>query len=246
MKINEIFKIRSYDPSDDLVLYHHKYKNLAADQWRKVPGDNPFFHSVQPEYRSSSLSLIAVKNSDEAPHYNKWEVPFQWKIVGALNAHKMDFDNYYQKSIYGVGAIGVNPEFRGQGMAQHLYDGFMLPNPSGLDGILMAGDSQSPGGRAMWANLKSRSDIEVTGWVKIRKNEGIISNLALNYSDNQMAKFFSKVGGTYLGETKHSWFFEFPVEKLPNKRELEIAVKGIGVKVYGGGSSTGLIARYVG
>jgi GNAT superfamily N-acetyltransferase len=242
MKINEIFKIRSYDPSDDLVLYHHKYKNLAADQWRKVPGDNPFFHSIQPLYRTSSLSLIAVKNSDEAPHYNQWEAPFQWKIVGALNAYNMGIDNYYQKVIYGVGAIGVNPEFRGQGIAQHLYDGFMLPNPSGLDGILMAGDSQSPGGRAMWANLKSRSDIEVTGWVKIRKNEGLV----LNYSDNQMAKFFSKVGGTYLGETEHSWFFEFPVEKLPNKRELEIAVKGSGVKVYGGGSSTGLIARYVG
>ena len=242
MKINEIEKIRSYNPSGDLVLYHHKYKNLDADQWRKVPGDNPFFHSIQRLGISMSLSLIAVKNSDETPRPNSREVPFQWKIVGTLDASKMVIDNYYQKSMYGVGAIGVDPEFRGQGIAQHLYDGFMLPNPRGLDGILMAGDSQSPGGRAMWVNLKSRSDIEVTGWVKIRKNNIFGSN----YSDNQMAKFFSKVGGTYLGETKHSWFFEFPVEKLPNKRELEIAIKGSGVKVYGGGSSTGLIARYVG
>ena len=231
MKITEIFKIRSYNPSGDLKNYQYKYGNLETG-WRKIPGDNPFYRARVIPY-SAPAFIIAVKTNAERP---------LWKIVGGLNVAEMRIDNYYKKNIYAVGAIGVDPKYRGQGVAQHLYDGYLLPRPEGLDGILMAGDSQSSAGRAMWANLKSRPDIEVTGWVKIAKGE----SFGFNYSDEQMINFFSKVGGAYLGHSHYSWYFEFPVEKLPNKRELEIAVKGSGVKVYGGKSSTGLIARYIG
>jgi len=232
MKINEIFKIRSYNPSGDLKDYQYKYGNLETG-WQKIPGDNPFYRARVIPYSSLPAFIIAVKTDAKRP---------LWKIVGGLNVAEMRIDNYYQKNMYGVGAIGVDPKYRGQGVAQHLYDGYLLPRPEGLDGILMAGDSQSSGGRAMWANLKSRPDIEVTGWVKIAKGE----SFGFNYSDEQMINFFSKVGGAYLGQTEYNWYFEFPVEKLPNKRELEIAVKGSGVKVYGGKSSTGLLARYIG
>lgn len=230
MKIDEIYKIRSYNPSDDLMGYQYRYGNLETG-WQKIPGDNPFYRTMVISYNATKF-IIAVKTDTERP---------KWKIVGGLNVAKWPIDNYYQKNMYRVGAIGVDPKYRGQGVAQHLYDGYLLPKPEGLDGILMAGDSQSSGGRAMWANLKSRPDIEVTGWVKIAKGE----SFGFNYSEKQMINFFSKVGGTYLGQSEFSWYFEFPVEKLPNKRELEIAIKGSGIKVYGGDSS-GLMARYLG
>ena len=232
MRITEIAKIRDYDPSENLENVRLRFDNLPKSRWQKIPGDNPFYRA-NVTYDGSPAVIVALHHAEE---WRAWP----WFVVGALITEKSPkIDNYYNQNVYSVMSIGVEPEMRGQGIARHLYDGYLLPPPDGLDSILFSGDSQTTGGRAMWTNLKSRPDIEVTGYVKV-------PNWMPEYSDQQMITFFNKVGGAYLGHLGDDWYFEFPVEKLPNKRELEIAIKGSGVKVYSGNEETGLMARYLG
>lgn len=209
-------------------------RDSTWNSWKEV--EQHFFSQINQilaEYYGSPTVIVALNYAREMPKS-------PWYVVGALITEKSPkIDNYYNQNVYSVMSIGVEPEMRGQGIARHLYDGYLLPPPDGLDSILFSGDSQTTGGRAMWTNLKSRPDIEVTGYVKV-------PNWMPEYSDQQMITFFNKVGGAYLGHLGTDWYFEFPVEKLPNKRELEIAIKGSGVKVYSGNAETGLMARYLG
>lgn len=232
MRITEIEKIRDYNPSENLENVRLRFDNLPKSRWQKISGDNPFYRA-HVKYDGLPAVIVALNYAKEMPKS-------PWYVVGVLDLIKSpNIDNYYNQNMYSVVSIGVEPEMRGQGIARHLYDGILLPPPDGLDGILFSGRYQTTGGRAMWTNLKSRPDIEVTGYVKV-------PHWMPEYNDQQMIAFFNKVGGAYLGHYGDDWYFEFPVEKLPDKRELEIAIKGSGVKVYSGNAETGLMARYLG
>ena len=232
MKITEIEKIpaRDYTGVDNLGDARVYYMNSTG--FKKF-SDSDFYY-LDDDHKI----LIAVPNTDV-----KRPTPNGLIIVGVLNVYTIKIRIIYDMPVVEVGTIAVDKKYRGQGIAGKLYDVVLK---SGR--ILFAGGTQTPGGRAMWSNLYRRPDVEVTGWVKFYVDNPIYSE----YSDDEFIKFIEQQGGAYLGESTNNYYpgnkmyFEFAVEQLPTKAELEIRGNKRPVKVYNDGAATGLMARYIG
>ena len=233
MKINEIAKIpgRSFtglDALDDMNYFYGKddiFKPFRDDFYRAYTG---------------SKFLIAVKNSN--PKLSPY------KIIASLTFYDNPISNIYGARVFEVGTIAVDPKYRGQGLARDLYSSVLYPpRLGGIGAILFAGSDQTPGGRAMWANMNNIPGVEVTGWVSAYDDDRSYGE----YSFDNIVKFLEQQGGSYFGEKKGfidsiRYYYEFAVEELPTRKELEIIGKRSPVKVYDGGDSSGLLARYVG
>lgn len=234
MKITEIEKIaaRDYSGVDTLGDARRYYKDSTA--FKKF-SDSDFYYL---DNITSGRVLIAVPNTDV-----KKPTPNGLTIVGVLNVYPKTIKNVYDLPIVEVGTITVDKRYRGQGIANKLYEVVLK---SGR--ILFAGDTQTPGGRAMWSNLYRRPDIEVTGWASAHDTDTDYGD----YSFDDIVKFLEQQGGSYFGEKKINYintiryYYEFAVEQLPTRKELEIMGKRSPVKVYDGGARSGLLARYVG
>jgi len=234
MKITEIEKIpaRDFSGVDTIDGARRVYRN--STEFKKF-SDSDFYYLNDMEH---GKILIAVPNTDAIR-----STPNGLLIVGVLNLYPKSITNIYNLPVEEVGTIAVDKKYRGQGIAGKLYDAVLK---SGR--ILFAGDTQTPNGRAMWSNLYRRPDIEVTGWVRFYVND-----VRLNvYTNDEFIKFIEQQGGAYFGEriTPDSgkvMFFEFEVEQLPTKAELEIRGKKSPITVYNTeGADTGLMARYIG
>lgn len=241
MKITEIEKLAARDYSGVDTLGNARRIYGDSKNFKKF-SDNDFYYLNDI---MSGKILIAVPNTDV-----KKPTPNGLTIVGALNVYPKTIKNVYDLPIVEVGTITVDKRYRGQGIANKLYDVVLK---SGY--ILFAGDSQTPGGRAMWSNLYRRPDVEVTGWVKFNTSEPD-DDFYSDYSSNDFIKFIEQQGGAYFGEISSYYYsyggnttimyFEFSVEQLPTKAELEIRGKRSPIKVYSKNTSTGLMARYIG
>jgi GNAT superfamily N-acetyltransferase len=234
MKITEIEKIPARDYTGVDTLSDARVYYMNSTKFKKF-SDNDFYYLDDDQ-----KILIAVPNTDV-----KRPTPNGLLIVGVLNVYTVRIRIIYDMPVVEVGTIAVDKRYRGQGIASKLYDVVLK---SGR--ILFAGDTQTPSGRAMWSNLYRRPDVEVTGWVKFYIDNPIYSE----YSDDEFIKFIEQQGGAYLGESTNAYFpgnkmyFEFAVEQLPTKAQLEIRGKKSPIKVYGSrrGTDTGLMARYIG
>jgi GNAT superfamily N-acetyltransferase len=239
MKITEIEKIpdwhyRGVDTIDDARL---DYRN--STKFKKFSDSDFYYLNDTKEGRI----LIAVPNTG----VEKYKTTHGLLIVGVLNIYKRKIKkNIYNMPVVQVSSIAVDETFRGQGIAGRLYDVVLK---SGY--ILFSGDSQTSGGRAMWSNLYRRPGVEVTGWVKFH-----VKDIGYNiYSDDDFINFIEAQGGAYFGEGPTTYsgiamFFEFEVEQLPTKAELEAVSKLSPIKVYDNkkenGDFVGLMARYIG
>ena len=234
MKINEIEKIssRSYTGRDTL------------DEINALYGDDPNFKPFRDNFYRANVNskfLIAIKNPNPKQS--------SYKIIASLSFYDQPITNIYGAPVLEVGTITVDPKYRGQGLARDVYSSVLYPpRLGGLGTILFAGDTQTPSGRAMWANMSKIPGVEVTGWVSARDTDTDFGD----YSFDDIVKFLEQQGGSYFGEKKINYintiryYYEFAVEQLPTRRELEIVGKRSPVKVYDGGDRSGLLARYVG
>jgi GNAT superfamily N-acetyltransferase len=232
MKITEIEKIPAKDYTGVDTLGDARVYYMNSTGFKKF-SDSDFYY-LDDDHKI----LIAVPNTTKNP------IPNGLIIVGVLNVYTVRIRIIYDMPVVEVGTIAVDKKYRGQGIASKLYDVVLK---SGR--ILFAGDSQTPGGRAMWSNLNRRPDVEVTGWVKFYANDDRLNV----YTNDEFIKFIEQQGGAYFGESATTYhgnimYFEFEVEQLPTKAELEIRGKRSPIKVYGTKSSdyTGLMARYIG
>lgn len=234
MKINEIQKILARDFTGRNTL----------DEINAWYGDDPNFKPFRDDfYRAyvNSKFLIAIKNPNPKQS--------AYKIIASLSFYDKPITNIYGAPVLEVGTIAVNPKYRGQGLARELYSSVLYPpRLGGLGAILFAGDTQTPGGRAMWASMNKIPGVEVTGWASAHDTDTDYGD----YSLDDIVKFLEQQGGSYFGEKKINYintiryYYEFAVEQLPTRRELEIVGKRSPVKVYDGGARSGLLARYVG
>lgn len=234
MKINEIGKItsRSYTGRDTLADMNDIYGNDVIFK--------PFRDDFYRAYTGNKF-FIAVKNPN--PKLSAY------KIIASLSFYDQPIHNIYEARVFEVGTIAVDPKYRGQGLARDLYSSVLYPRQlGGIGAILFAGSDQTPGGRAMWANMNNIPGVEVTGWVSAYDANQSYGE----YSFDNIVKFLEQQGGSYFGEKEVRYinsiryYFEFAVEQLPTRKELEIIGKRSPVKVYSGGDSSGLLARYVG
>ena len=158
----------------------------------------------------------------------------------------------------------MDEDYRGRGLAMALYGIVLVVQKK----VLVAGDSQTPGGRKNWLNLASIPGCEVKGFLTV--SDKALRTRAVPKSgkggsqfkqwdaesDNRMAETYMdhimKLGGEYIGPYKDygSAFhaFAFPVTGVGS--QLANAIKIPNVTLYNNGYGqafdTGLYAQWTG
>jgi hypothetical protein len=157
-----------------------------------------------------------------------------------------------------VGTITVDEDYRGVGIAKALY-GIVLTI---MRRPLLAGSSQTPGGRRNWLSLSQIPGVQMKGYMRIDDSDLQTRDPAAAHprdkrwvaSHNKAAEknidtIMGKLGGEYIGKNKYdNHYFAFDVRPDTTKQELKAFVDTNLSKVYSGGysSSGGLYAVWAG
>ena len=232
-----------YKPEHRLLSMIVDAKPLPAG-YCKMPG--LLYSRQEGRFGGQMISIIKPDN------------PIDEKVVGELTLLKeMDFP---LKPAYQVSTITVNEDYRGQGIAQALYRIVLDMDKA----TLLAGSSQTAGGRANWASLFNNPHVDVEGYVKVFDAEFEANTTAEPKELRKQYKAIDKVienlmhlGWDYIGSTgthaaSKEHVFAFPVTELPGaKKELANAIADSKIKVYTRPSEnyeavfqTGLMARW--
>ena len=170
------------------------------------------------------------------------------QLIGKLSvSHAPGFP---LKGAVQVDTITVDEDYRGVGLAKELY-GIVLTI---MKRPLIAGTSQTPGGRRNWVSLASIPGVEMKGYVIFDSDE--LDPSDDSYEDPRKAEknintIMGKLGGQYLGRNRSGVeYFAFDVKPNTTGQELEGYVKTNLSKVYTGYNSdsdnTGLFAVWTG
>ena len=169
------------------------------------------------------------------------------QLVGKLSVSNVS--RFPLKGAVQVDIITVDEDYRGVGLAKALY-GIVLTI---LKKPLLAGGSQTPGGRKNWVSLASIPGVEMKGYIEIDDDEldtdpRINDPRSFKRADQNIDTIMGKLGGQHLGNSRFdSNFFSFDVKPNTTSTELEAYVKTNLSKVYGNYDSiTGLYAIWTG
>lgn len=261
----------------------------AGKTIRKLPGGSGLFYSILPDGSDFVIRLWDKVNKGEfdpiksahtikPPYYSnrEWkellarqerrnaELQAKFarapgKLVGELTVHKPY--GLPLKGALQVGVITVDEDYRGVGLAKALY-GIVLTI---MKRPLVAGSSQTPGGRRNWVSLASIPGVEMKGYFAIDSldlHTMDTSKLNPTYDDVKWAKhqnkradqtidtIMSKLGGQYIGkDNDDELYFAFDVKPNTTGKELESYVKTNLSRVYDDdydGSQSGLYAVWTG
>jgi len=211
----------------------------------KLPGPSGLLYSVDdddrktikiwhPEGITPTLSRYAFETDVEyKQRLTKHKQKHQQSpglLIGKLELYKANW--FPVSNAFEVSVITVHEDYRGGSIAKALY-GIAL---SVLKLTLLAGDSQTPGGRKNWVSLYKIPGVELQGYVRIK-------DLSL---DDQIDTIMAKLGGQYLGQSVDNHFFGFDVLPATTQDELEAYIDTAISKVYGGSYITGLYATWTG
>jgi len=214
-------------------------------------------HTTKPSYYSNRewkelLARQERRNAEMQAKYNR----APGKLVGELTTHKAY--GFPLKNAVQVSTITVDEDYRGVGLAKALY-GIVLTI---MKRPLVAGSSQTPGGRKNWVSLSQIPGVEMKGYFGIDSFElQAVDTTKLNPKwddvawankknkqvDTNIDTIMSKLGGQFIGQTPGREFFAFDVQPDTTKQELKAYVDSSLTKVYGSyDSSTGLYAVWTG
>lgn len=247
------------------------YKKNMARQ-RALPGGSRFTYQVRGKLTDSEIAIVLLDPSgkvDEPRTYayrttkEYMKAHTSWKraggkgsqIIGKLSMYKIP--KFPAPNAFEVGAITVDEDYRGQGLGLALY-GIAI---NVLNISLISGDSQTPSGRKNWINLASIPGCEVVGYISIDETAlaavEVTPDVQWREAHNTKAETLidriMNVGAEYLGTWKNrrgnQHTFIYPVTSNGTNTELQNAVKGSDVQVYGARDDrleSGLLARWVG
>lgn len=171
------------------------------------------------------------------------------KLIGQLTVDAVD-RSFPLPGAVQVGTITVDEDYRGGGIAKALY-GVVLTI---MKRPLLAGSSQTPGGRRNWLSLSQIPGVQMKGYIRIDDDDlrtrdpkdasrfadkrWIASqNKAV---DNRIDTIMGKLGGEHIGQNNYGGhYFAFDVKPNTSKQELEAYVDTNLSKVYTGGYSSG-------
>lgn len=218
MRLNEIERI----PSSDYEGGKQNLKYTAVKNVKLLPGGSGLQYSVDKYGYGMTIMIVD-------PEIN---VKISSQVVGKLTLSKQDF---ILPNTYSVGAITVDEDYRGRGLAKALY-GIAI---SMLHINLVSGDSQTPGGRRNWVSLANIPGCEVVGLASLYDHRLIDTDIDVLMS----------LGCVYLGaKSKEHWFY-FPVKRT--KQELVTTINSK-LKLYHSSEyafrdiSSFLLARWIG
>lgn len=252
---------------------------------KKLPGGSGLLYSIEDEgsgdfkirlwdpvnkgvYQQSDhpVKFPWMNNREFQERVKRWEERNKYfqakfrsapgKLVGELTTHRpygLPLKNAVQ-----VGVITVDEDYRGVGLAKALY-GIVLTI---MKRPLVAGSSQTPGGRKNWVSLSQIPGVEMKGYFGIDSVDlQAVDTTRLNprwddvawakknnkQVDNTIDTIMGKLGGQYLGKTNDKEFFAFDVNPDTTGKELKSYVDTQLTKVYGNyNSNTGLYAVWTG
>ena len=214
-------------------------------------------HTVKPSYYSNRewKELLARQERRNAEMQARF-ARAPGKLVGELTTHKpygLPLKNALQ-----VGVITVDEDYRGVGLAKALY-GIVLTI---MKRPLVAGSSQTPGGRKNWVSISQIPGVEMKGYFAIDTVDlQAVDTSKLNpryddigwakknnkQVDNTIDTIMGKLGGQFIGQAPGKEFFAFDVKPDTTGKELQSYVDTQLTEVYGNyNSSTGLYAVWTG
>ena len=140
------------------------------------------------------------------------------KLVGKLSVY--DINNFPLGNAVAVNTIAVSPEYQGKGIAKSLY-GIVLTI---LNKILIAGESQTPGGRRNWVSLSKIPGVELKGYFIM--NADLFDSKKTNKKliDNYLEIIMGELGGNHIGKSGNFEYFAFDVKPNQTNDEIEAEV----------------------
>ena len=170
------------------------------------------------------------------------------QLIGRLSVSDVGNYRFPIKGALQVDSITVDEDYRGAGIAKSLY-GIVLTI---MKRPLLAGDSQTPGGRRNWVSLASIPGVEMKGYFVLDENEldtelGRYRGVSPQRANNNIDTIMGQLGGQYIGSTGYGEYFAFDVQPDTTNKELKAYVDTKLSKLYGGhNSATGLYAIWHG
>jgi GNAT superfamily N-acetyltransferase len=273
-ELDEIERLASYDyPGGKAYLNNKAY----GKQVKKLPGGSGLLYSVsEGRYGGIDIKLwdpngadyIAQKSAGAEPRPVQLRREPSWafrrrldqwtnrqqglaapgQLIGKLSVES-DSSFPLRRAVQ-VGTITVDEDYRGVGIAKALY-GIVLTI---LKRPLLAGTSQTPGGRRNWVSLASIPGVEMKGWVALDETEFDASERGWGRAspakvEKTIDTIMGQLGGQHIGKNSHGTdYFAFDVRPNTTGTELEAAVKTKLSQVYGSNydSNAGLYAVWNG
>lgn len=223
---------------------------------QKLPGSNAFVYSTEANHMEDGIIIKLWDSANTTPKpvqmRGEDDYEFDWRLrdwernqsedgpgtlIGKLVLEDVPY--FPLKGALQVDTITVDEDYRGQGVAKSLY-GVVL---SILRRPLLAGRSQTPGGRRNWLSLASVSGVDIKGYVMI--NEARFENP--EWADKDIDTVMGQLGGQYIGPSRPPGIHYFAFDVVPGSGELAPAVRTELSKIYDEhGSRTGLYATWSG
>ena len=208
------------------------------------PKGPDYINAITPPVKHPRMSDAVFKQRVQYWEYaNKRALNTPGQLIGKLlispaktgGPQGHGFYNFPLANAVRVDTITVDEDYRGQGIATALY-GIVLTI---MKLPLVAGYSQTPGGRKNWVSLASIPGVEMKGYVGLQHYDLTSRNIDI---------VMGKLGGEYLGSSKDGErFFAFDVQPTTTGQELEAYVKTSLSKIYGSGEfHSGLYAIWSG
>jgi GNAT superfamily N-acetyltransferase len=201
------------------------------DQANKGEFQPSHINPIPPPYytrREWNQHVERVKKRDASRKAEYEAAP--GKLIGQLTVNNVG-KSFPVPGAVKVGTITVDEDYRGGGIAKALY-GVVLTI---MKRPLIAGSSQTPGGRRNWMSLSQIPGVEMKGYLRI--DDDIFGYSSAN---REIDVIMGKLGGQYIGKNnKNIHYFAFDVRPNTTKQELQAYVDTNLSKVYSGEYSSG-------
>jgi GNAT superfamily N-acetyltransferase len=208
----ERLRARDYQGGKDEIEWHAKRRAGLTP----LPGGSGLLYNVQGD-KYFPMIVIWDPNGPDAR-------PGKPQPIGKLSLERAEYRIPIPGALQ-VGSITVDEDYRGRGIAKSLY-GIVL---SVMRRPLIAGGSQTPGGRQNWVSLAQIPGVEVRGFVSIGDND-IDDNIR---GKNIIDTLMGRLGAEYIGETTNNQHvFAFDVQPGRSEQEMEAVVNTILSRVY--------------
>jgi GNAT superfamily N-acetyltransferase len=272
--IQEIERISKYDYEGGKQSLYDKQ---VGKQVKKLPGGSGLLYSTsEGRYGGIDIKLWDPNGKDYLAQKERGVQPrpvrgrgesryvydrrfYDWQRAQQdLNTPGQLIGKLSVSTVYGfplkgalqVDTITVDEDYRGGGIAKALY-GIVLTI---MKRPLLAGGSQTPGGRRNWVSLASIPGVEMKGYIIIDEED--LDTRPNPYSMTTPAKanknidtIMGELGGQYIGRGRsENHYFAFDVKPTTSGKELEAYVKQNLARVYNENYNTvtGLYAVWTG
>ena len=227
MRVDQLFD----DSLNEIILLPQEmYK---GDWLNKIPYKR--YMDDRIPFPNSDTLLLSFQNNFEDIYVVD---PDGHRVAAKMSMEPVTFPSKRAKTVAG---IIVDPDYRGQGIAQTLYQVVLRS----LKVLLIAGDVQTAGGAANWLRLSGIPGVEVMGYISISHRS--LDTRTPREIGNILAQDLLEIGGFHIGRRQGTDFYAFPIRRGFDRMETKIRNSIIELYGYDDVSyEIGMFAHWVG